>query len=80
MARGRSNKRAYQILKMLIHPTKRKTMIIKYHNHKLISDNESLLKTWTEYCNKLYNYPITPNSNILINRNNNTANEEPLPN
>ena len=47
MARGKSNKRAYKILKMLTNHTKRKTMIIEDHNHKLISDNESLLKTWT---------------------------------
>ena len=53
-------------------------MIIEEHNNKFISDNESLLKRRTEYCNKLYNYPITPNSNKLINRNN-TANEDPLP-
>ena len=64
MVRGRSNKRAYQILKMLTKPTKIKTMIIEDNNYKLISDNESLLKTRTEYCNKLYNYPITPNSNF----------------
>ena len=31
-----------------------------------------------EYCYKLYNYTIIPNCNKLINRNNNTANEDPL--
>ena len=56
----------------------RKTIIIEDHNHKLISDNESLLKIWTEYCNKLYNYPITPNSNKLINGHINTSNDDPL--
>ena len=40
IARGRTNKRAYKILIMLINPTKRKTMIIEDHNYKLISDNE----------------------------------------
>ena len=82
MARGRSNKRAYQILKTLTNPIKRKTMIIEdeNQNNKRIADNESLLKTWTEYCNNLYNYPIKPNINKLTNRNqNNTDIEETLP-
>ena len=35
MARGRSNKRKYQILKILINPTKIKSMIIEDHNIKL---------------------------------------------
>ena len=82
MARGRSNKRAYKILKTLTNPIKRKTMIIEdeNQNNKRIADNESLLKTWTEYCNNLYNYPIKPNINKLTNRNqNNTDIEETLP-
>ena len=82
MARGRSNKRAYQILKTLTNPIKRKTMIIEdeNQNNKRIADNESLLKTWTEYCNNLYNYPIKPNINKLTNRNQNNTNiEETLP-
>ena len=82
MAIGRSNKRAYQILKTLTNPIKRKTMIIEdeNQNNKRIADNESLLKTWTEYCNNLYNYPIKPNINKLTNRNqNNTDIEETLP-
>ena len=49
-------------------------------NNKRIADNESLLKIWNEYCNNLYNYPIKPNINKLINRNqNNTDIEETLP-
>ena len=48
-------------------------------NNKRIADNESLFKTWTEYCNNLYNYPIKPNIHKLTNRNqNNTDIEETL--
>ena len=82
MARGRSNKKAYQFLKTLTNPIKRKTIIIEdeNQNNKRIADNESLLKTCTEYCNNLYNYPIKPNINKLTNRNqNNTDIEETLP-
>ena len=81
MARGRSNKKAYQILKTLTNPIKRKTMIIEdeNQNNKRIADNESLLKTWTEYCNNLYNYPIKPNINKLINCNRNNIEIETLP-
>ena len=39
MARGITNKKEYQILKMLTNPINRKTMIIEDHNHILISDN-----------------------------------------
>ena len=52
---------------MLINPTKIKTTIIEYHNHKRIADNESL-----------YNYPMILHSNTLINRNNKSANEDSL--
>ena len=48
-------------------------------NNKRIADSESLLKTWTAYCNNLYNYPIKLNIKILTNRNqNNTDIEETL--
>ena len=56
MARGISNKITYQILKMLTNPTKR-NHDNKDHNRTLISDNESLLNKYIEYCNKLYKYP-----------------------
>ena len=33
-----------------------------------ISEDTEIVKIWTEYCNELYNYPINPDVNTLINR------------
>ena len=68
-------KKAYNTLTKT---TKRNTMLIVDQNDRRINDNESLLKTWTEYCDKLYNYPIAPNDS-LINPSINENNEEYLP-
>ena len=34
----------------------------------ILSQMIDISKRWTEYCNKLYNYPINPDQNTLINR------------
>ena len=50
---------------MLTKTTMRKTMLNVDQNDQRITDNESLLKTWTEYCDKLYNYSIAPNESLI---------------
>ena len=56
MSKGRANKKVYLTLK---------TMIILYKNNKPVTVNAALLKTWTEYCEDLYNYKIRPDNNLL---------------
>ena len=37
------------------------------------------MKTWTKYCDKLYNYPIEPNESLLnLNTNKNTEDYLPI--
>ena len=31
-------------------------------------DDTEILNRWSEYCKDLYNYQITPNRNLIINR------------
>ena len=67
MIYGRYNKRAYNTLTILTKSSRRTTYIIEDSNGKALSENSSILNRWTEYCHKLYNYPIQPDDNILNN-------------
>ena len=37
-----------------------------------------MVKRWTEYCNELYNHPINPDQNSLINREVNVYDNLPI--
>ena len=53
-------------------------MIILDKNNKPVTVNAALLKTWTEYCENVYNYKIRPDNNLL-KQNTMNSNEEPIP-
>ena len=48
--------------------TKKQTRVIENKDGDTISEDTEIEKRWTEYCNNLYNYPINPDKNTLINR------------
>ena len=41
-------------------------MLIVDQNGQRITDNETSLEIWTEYRDRLYNYPIAPNESLII--------------
>ena len=40
-------------------------MVVENKHGELLTEKDEVLERWTEYCKKLYNYPIQPNKNIL---------------
>ena len=71
MSRNRSNKRAYNTLKMLTKPNHKNMMIFFDNNYKPLADNNyscpspiGLMRRWIEYCNNPYNYPIKTNEEL----------------
>ena len=47
---------------------KKKTRVIENKDRDIISEDNEIVKRWTEYCNELYNHTINPVKNTLINR------------
>lgn len=64
MAKGNS-KQAFDTLKKITRTQVNKTSAIEDANGTLLTENEEVLKRWTEYCEELYNFPIHPDTNIL---------------
>ena len=42
--------------------------MIENKDGDIISEDNEMVKRWTEYCNELYNHSINPDQNTLINR------------
>lgn len=67
MKTGNSN-HAYNIkLKALTKPTQPRAAIIEDRDSNLLTDNNDVLKRWTEYCKDLYNYELNTDIAILQN-------------
>ena len=64
MSRGNS-KTAYNVLKMLTTTSKPRAMVIDDKDGKLLTDQDEVLKRWTEYCDELYNFHIRPDAEML---------------
>ncbi|PIK45030.1 hypothetical protein BSL78_18122 [Apostichopus japonicus] len=62
-----NSKHAYNSLKALTKPTQPRAAIIEDRYGNLLTDNNDVLKRWTEYCNDLYNYELNPDIAILQN-------------
>ena len=79
MNNNRSNKKAYNTLKLLTKRNQKKTMIILDKDDKPIAEHEAVMKRWTEYCNELYNYPIKTNVKLNHNEANKAEADTSLP-
>ena len=78
MKYGRHKKRAYETLTILTKTPARSTSIIEDKNGQPLSEEYSILKRWTEYCQKLYNYPIKPALSVIISQITEEVDELPI--
>lgn len=60
-----NTKEAYRTLKALTKSNQTKPNVIKDQDGNLLTDNEEVMKRWTEYCNDLYNHQLHPDISIL---------------
>ncbi len=74
-----NSKHAYDILKAVTKPTQPRAAIIEDRDGNLLTDNNDVLKRWTEYCNDLYNYELNPDIAILQNHRQPPPNGGPRP-
>ena len=79
MDNNRSNKKAYNTLKLLTKRNKQNTMIILDQDDKPIAEHGAVMNRWTEYFNKLYNYPIKTNVKLNHNEANKAKADTSLP-
>ena len=66
MASGNS-KTAYRVLRTLTTTNQPRATVIDDKDGKLLTDQDQVLKRWTEYCDELYNFPIQPDTATVNN-------------
>lgn len=54
-----NSKKTHQLIKELTSTKQAKTTIIQDKTGVPLTENESILKRWTDYCSELYNYRTT---------------------
>ena len=62
-----NSKAAYATLKKLTKTQQPTATIIKDKDGSLLTEKAAVTKRWTEYCQKVYNFTIRPDPNILTN-------------
>ena len=60
-----NSKKAYQLVKDLASTKKVRTSTIQNKEGKSLTEDQDILKRWTEYCSELYNYTATGDSGVL---------------
>ena len=60
-----NSKKAYQLVKDLTSTKKVRTSTIQNKDGKSLTEDQEILKRWTEYCSELYNYTATGDSEVL---------------
>ena len=60
-----NSKKAYQLVKDLTSTKKVRTSTIQNKDGKSLTEDQEILKRWTEYCSELYNYTATGDSGVL---------------
>ena len=60
-----NSKKAYQLVKDLTSTQKKRTSTIQNKDGKSLTEDQEILKRWTEYCSELYNYTATGDSGVL---------------
>ena len=58
-------KRAYHLVKDLTSTKQERTTTIQNKDGTCLTENEDVLKRWTEYCSELYNYRATGDPEVL---------------
>ena len=74
-----NSKQAYNTLKALTKTSLPKAAVIEDTDGKLLTDNNDVLRRWTEYCDGLYNYQLCPDATILQNSQRSTDSENSPP-
>ena len=60
-----NSKRAYHLVKDLTSTKQERTTTIQDKSGTCLTENEDVLKRWTEYCSELYNYRATGDPEVL---------------
>ena len=60
-----NSKRAYQVVKELTNERKTITNVIKDKSGKSLTEENAVIKRWTEYCSELYNYEANGDPTVL---------------
>ena len=60
-----NSKKAYQLVTDLTSTKKVRTSTIQNKDGKSLTEDQEILKRWTEYCSELYNYTATGDSGVL---------------
>ena len=60
-----NSKRAYHLVKDLTSAKQERTTTIQDKSGTCLTENEDVLKRWTEYCSELYNYRATGDPEVL---------------
>ena len=78
--RSGNSKAAFDTLKRMTKPHQNRSTGIEDKNGNLLTEEQAIIKRWTEYCKDLYNYKIRPDTNILDNgtNTNRETGDEPI--
>ena len=60
-----NSKKAYKLVQDLIGTKQERTTTIQDNGGTCLTENEDILKRWTEYCSELYNYRATGDPEVL---------------
>ena len=63
--RKNNSKRAYQLVKDLTTVKQWKATTVQDRSGKCLTEERQILKRWTEYCSKLYNYKTNGDPSVL---------------
>ena len=59
------SKKAYQLVKDLTSTKQSRSTTIEDKEGKCLTEEQEIMKRWTQYCSELYNHNVTGNPNIL---------------
>ena len=60
-----NSKKAYKLVQDLMGTKQERTTTIQDKGGTCLTENEDILKRWTEYCSELYNYRATGDPDVL---------------
>ena len=60
-----NSKKAYKLVQDLTGTKQERTTTMQYKGGTCLTENEDILKRWTEYCSELYNYRATGDPEVL---------------
>ena len=63
--KNNNSKKAYQMVKDLTSTKQGRTTTIEDKDKKCLTEEQEILKRWTEYCSELYNYRTTGDPEVL---------------